>query len=92
MAEPNNTTNQTHSGSGDNVAGDKIIINLPQPETTERTGRVNNLAGLGILDPSRFVGRGDELRILAEKLGAAPVVAITGLVGMGGVGTSELAV
>ncbi|MGD1937162.1 MAG: tetratricopeptide repeat protein, partial [Cyanophyceae cyanobacterium] len=85
--------NQTHSGSGDNVAGNKVVNNYyPQPETTERTGRVNNLAGRGIDDPRRFVGRGDELRILAEKLGAASVVAITGLVGMGGVGKSELAV
>ncbi|MGD1939348.1 MAG: tetratricopeptide repeat protein [Cyanophyceae cyanobacterium] len=116
---------QTHSGSGDNVAGDKSVhvagdsrtvntgggdyrevndlgqyaegdinntVVLPQPEIAERTGRINNLARRGIEDSSRFVGRGGELRELVEKLGGSSVVAITGLVGMGGVGKSELAV
>ncbi|MEM6503768.1 MAG: hypothetical protein AAF685_18305, partial [Cyanobacteria bacterium P01_C01_bin.89] len=82
------TINQTSSGSGDNVAGDKTVnvagdsrtvntdggdyreinnsgqyaegdinnpVVLPSPECTERTGRINNLAGRGIDDPSRFV-------------------------------------
>ncbi|MEM6501129.1 MAG: tetratricopeptide repeat protein [Cyanobacteria bacterium P01_C01_bin.89] len=114
MAEPPNTTNQNHSGSGDNVAGDVVrnqkqqgiiandqaTINVEKaelnfaapPETAERTGRINNLGRLGIEDPSRFVGRDGELRQLDEKLGAASVVAIAGVVGMGGVGKSELAV
>ncbi len=70
-----------------------IINNFDsQPKVTDPTGRVNNLGQRGILDPSRFVGRGDELRELEEKLGDRSVVAIAGVVGMGGVGKSELAV
>ena len=63
-----------------------IINNFDsQPKVTDPTGRVNNLGQRGILDPSRFVGRGDELRELEEKLGDRSVVAIAGVVGMGGV-------
>ncbi|MGD1937406.1 MAG: tetratricopeptide repeat protein [Cyanophyceae cyanobacterium] len=92
--------NQSNRDGGDNVAedkfiGDKIagdkIVKQEQPRTL-RTGRINNLGRLGIEDPSRFVGRDGELRQLDEKLGAASVVAIAGVVGMGGVGKSELVV
>ena len=97
MAENDNNqpseTNQTHRGIGDNVAGDKTIhIHGASEGRSPRTGRINNLARRGIEDPSRFVGRDGELRQLDEKLGEASVVAIAGVVGMGGVGKTELAV
>ncbi|MEM1425098.1 MAG: tetratricopeptide repeat-containing protein [Cyanobacteria bacterium P01_H01_bin.130] len=80
---------QKHDGSGDNVAGNKYV-NQPQP-LTGRTGALNNLGSRGIA-PDRFVGRDEKLVELHRRLMEREVVAIAGVVGMGGVGKTELAV
>ena len=52
----------------------------------------NNLNRRGIWDPERFVGRGQALADLHKKLENNKPLAIAGVVGMGGVGKTELAI
>jgi tetratricopeptide (TPR) repeat protein len=87
---------QNHSGSGDNVAGDKHVHNyvhqsapLPQP-TGE--GPPTNLQDRGVAR-DRFFGRDEVLDQLHQMLQAGDHrVAIASVDGMGGVGKSELVV
>lgn len=52
----------------------------------------NNLNRRGILNPEQFVGRDKALTALHEKLKDNKPLAIAGVVGMGGVGKTELAI
>ncbi|MBD2636217.1 tetratricopeptide repeat protein [Limnothrix sp. FACHB-881] len=85
---------QTHSGSGDNVAGDKNInVYLsPQPPQPTGDGPPTNLQDRGVAR-DRFFGRDQVLEELHQLLQTGDHrVAIASVDGMGGVGKSELAV
>ncbi|MGK7930781.1 MAG: NB-ARC domain-containing protein, partial [Microcystaceae cyanobacterium] len=85
---------QSHSGSGDNIGGDKNvynIINHPVPPLP-LTSLPQNIPHRGT---QTFVGRSDELQEIAESLNNNSQLLITSavksLTGMGGVGKTELA-
>ena len=87
---------QTHSGSGDNVVGDKHVHNYvhqsaPPPKPTG-DGPPTNLQDRGVAR-DRFFGRDQVLAELHQLLQKGDHrVAIASVDGMGGVGKSELAV
>jgi hypothetical protein len=88
VADKNYGTMQSHSGSGDNVAGDKHVHNYPQPveKPVWKDKIPHNIAYSGAL---RFVGRDAQLRQLHEKLQQSNLVSVAG---MGGLGKTELAI
>ncbi|MEM6500556.1 MAG: tetratricopeptide repeat protein [Cyanobacteria bacterium P01_C01_bin.89] len=81
---------QTHTGSGDNVGGDKYEFRMyPEAPAVER-GDPNNLGEFRRLLP-KFVGRGEGFGKLDQIVGTADVVAVMAAVaGMGGLGKTEL--
>ena len=85
--------NQEHSGSGDNIGGDKNVYVLPPlpPPLTEIPQNVNRYHS----GTDTFVGRREDLRKIDEFLHNSGQLAITSAVksvtGMGGVGKTELA-
>lgn len=62
------------------------------PSDNEPARVPTNLDRRGILDPNQFVGRETQLKELHDRLAERERIAITGVVGMGGVGKTELAV
>jgi tetratricopeptide (TPR) repeat protein len=86
-------TTQEHSGSGDNVAGDKYVNILPLAPPPPLTGIPQNIPYFGT---KTFVGRSEELEKIDEYLNNSGQLAITSAIqsvtGMGGVGKTELAV
>ncbi|PIB15627.1 hypothetical protein AMR42_00620, partial [Limnothrix sp. PR1529] len=85
---------QNHSGSGDNVAGNKYVhVHQPAPPPPPTgDGPPTNLQDRGVAR-DRFFGRDNVLEELHQLLQKGDHrVAIASVDGMGGVGKSELAV
>ncbi|MGK7931190.1 MAG: kinesin, partial [Microcystaceae cyanobacterium] len=84
---PQNNTSQSHSGSGDNVAGDKIINNFNPPFPKKNTNIDSNVPQA----TKNFVGREDELIAIHEILEISKGVIVCAVEGLGGIGKSALA-
>ncbi|MEL7406669.1 MAG: NB-ARC domain-containing protein [Cyanobacteria bacterium J06558_2] len=90
QSEKASSNNQSHSGDGDNVAGNKIIINQASinPETKPSLNKLSNLNRSGVVN---FVGREKQLEELHQLLQENEQVSISAIAGMGGIGKTELA-
>jgi len=90
------TINQTHNGSGDNTAGDKIVhgdkvtgiktvINYP----SKKKDKSKELTFLHTINPKNIIGRKDDLSNLHQLLSDNKEVVVVN--GMGGIGKTTLA-
>ena len=79
--EQNSPTNQTHSGSGDNVAGDKNVYQAPHTIPKSLTPKSGMKEG--------FVGRMKEIEEITQRLQSSSSLLL--LNGIGGIGKTSLA-
>ncbi|MEL7406366.1 MAG: tetratricopeptide repeat protein, partial [Cyanobacteria bacterium J06558_2] len=92
QAEQASNINQSHSGNGDNVAGDKNVTNIYQAsEKLGSTKSPNQPSNLNRSGAANFIGREDQLKELHQLLQQNEQASISAIAGMGGIGKTELA-